>query len=270
MSPPGKLPASAFVAGATGYTGRAVVERLRTAGIPTTAHVRPDSDRVEEWERRFGELGARVDTTEWSEIAMTATIARLEPTHVFALLGTSRKRARHSSWDEERRAPYETVDYGLTSLLLRASVASGIRPRFVYLSSLGADANARNAYLRVRGRLERELRDSGIDFVVFRPSFITGPDREERRVAERVGAWATDAMVRIMELVKLGRFVRRLESIDARTLAGAMVAASMSADSANAVFERDQLPRRGDPGALPSMAARVHPAGKPRTNGQGA
>lgn len=269
MSPPGKLPASAFVAGATGYTGRAVVERLRAAGIPTTAHVRPDSDRLEEWERRFGELGARVDTTEWSEHAMTATIARLEPTHVFALLGTSRKRARHSSREEERRAPYEAVDYALTSMLLKACVASGIRPRFVYLSSLGADASARNAYLRVRGRLERELRDSGIDFVVFRPSFITGPDREERRVAERIGAWVTDAMVRLMEIVRLGRFVRRLESIDASTLAGAMVAASVSPDSANAVLERDRLPRRRDRPALPSTAG-FSPAGKPGANGQGA
>ena len=37
---------AAFVAGATGYTGRAVVERLVADGFEAVAHVRPDSSRL--------------------------------------------------------------------------------------------------------------------------------------------------------------------------------------------------------------------------------
>ena len=37
------MPLHAWVAGATGYTGQAVVAILRARGVPTTAHVRPDS-----------------------------------------------------------------------------------------------------------------------------------------------------------------------------------------------------------------------------------
>lgn len=242
-----ELPVRAFVAGSTGYVGRAVVQHLQKRGVPTTAHVRPDSTRLEEWAVRFGSPGVIMDTTEWSEEAMAATIAKMEPTHVFALLGTSRKRARHSASLAERHDPYETVDYGLTVMLLRACVSSGMRPRLVYLSSLGADLNARNAYLSVRGRVERELRDSGLDYVVFRPSFISGPDREERRLAERLGATVTDAVVRLMEFLRLGRFVARLESMDADMLSAAIVEISLDASSANMVFERDQLPRRRKP-----------------------
>lgn len=48
----------AFVAGATGYTGRAVVAELRALGLETTAHIRPNSPQRERWTREFADLGA--------------------------------------------------------------------------------------------------------------------------------------------------------------------------------------------------------------------
>ena len=251
---PEKLHSRALVAGATGYAGRAVVERLRAEGVPTTAHVRPDSPRLSTWEGHFGALGAEVDTTPWSLAAMTAAVGRLEPTHVFALLGTTRARARRSSDAAERDHPYETVDYGLTAILLQACIDSGIRPKFVYLSALGADARAGNAYLRVRGRLEHELRDSGLSYLVFRPSFITGPDREERRRLERISAIAADAAIRALGWIGLGRFGARLRSVDAATLADSMVAMALDPRTTDRVVERDELPASGErstPASLP-------------------
>ena len=47
----------AFVAGATGFVGRAVVPALRRAGVTTIAHVRPDSARLDEWRKRFASTG---------------------------------------------------------------------------------------------------------------------------------------------------------------------------------------------------------------------
>lgn len=237
-----------FVAGATGYVGRAVVARLRAAGVSVTAHIRPGSRQLAEWTDRFEAMGAVVDSTEWSPVPITAAIARTEPSHVFALIGTSRKRARGSSDPAERQSPYEAVDYGLTSMLLKACVSVGMRPRFIYLSSIGADARARNSYLRVRGTLERELRDSGLPYVVFRPSFITGSDRPEYRFAERAGAALTDAAARVLNFARLGKFLARLRSIDAVTLADAMVRISLEPEAANRVIERDKLPPRDSAG----------------------
>ena len=79
----------AFVAGATGYTGREVVRLLVEKGVPAIAHIRPDSNRMEEWKERFGALGAEFDVTPWEEAAMTQTMARVKPSFVFALLGTT-------------------------------------------------------------------------------------------------------------------------------------------------------------------------------------
>jgi nucleoside-diphosphate-sugar epimerase len=185
---------TAFVAGATGYTGREVVRLLRERGVRAVAHVRPDSPRREEWARRFAGLGAEVDGTPWDRAALTARLAALRPDAVFALLGTTRARGREAA----RRGAvetYETVDYGLTRLLLDAAVASGARPRFVYLSSAGVGDGTSNAYLAVRARLERELRASGLPFTIARPAFVTGADREEPRPLERAAAVAADGVL---------------------------------------------------------------------------
>ena len=56
---------TAFVAGATGYTGREVVRQLAGEGGRVIAHVRPDSGRRDDWQQRFTAMGAEVDFTPW-------------------------------------------------------------------------------------------------------------------------------------------------------------------------------------------------------------
>ena len=46
----------AFVAGATGYTGREVVRLLAERGIETYAHIRPDSKSRARFEQQFTAL----------------------------------------------------------------------------------------------------------------------------------------------------------------------------------------------------------------------
>jgi uncharacterized protein YbjT (DUF2867 family) len=213
----------AFVAGATGYTGREVVYALAERGIPVIAHVRPDSPRLQEWRDRFVRVGARVDATPWEEEALAARLAALAPTHVFALLGTTRARARASERAGAPAADYEAVDYGLTAMLLRASARSPGPPRFIYLSSLGAREDTGNEYLRVRGRIEAELRAGALPHLIVRPSFITGPDREETRPAERIGAAVVDAALALAGALGARRLRARYRSRSGTELAEAIV-----------------------------------------------
>jgi uncharacterized protein YbjT (DUF2867 family) len=199
---------TAFVAGATGYTGRALVRELRARGVRTIAHVRPDSPRLGEWQRRFAEHGATVDTTAWDEDALAGSLHRHGADLVFALLGTTRRRSRDSGAGDS----YETVDYGLTSLLLRATQRGAPDARFVYLSAIGVGPRARGGYLRARWRVEQELRASGIDHVVVRPAFITGPDRDEARPAERAAAILVDALLSVAAALGARRLRERYRS----------------------------------------------------------
>jgi uncharacterized protein YbjT (DUF2867 family) len=233
----------AFVAGATGYTGREVVRDLRARGIRAVAHVRPDSSRLEEWRARFGDGGAEVDATPWEEEAMTATFERLRPNLVFALLGTTKKRASKAAaaGEDASRETYEAVDYGLSALLLRAAVKAGHRPRFVYLSSMGVSEDARGQYLKVRARLERELRESGLPYTIARPSFITGSDRDEDRPMERLGAGVGDALLGAAALLGAKRLRDRYASIDPKTLAESLVRFAIEPAGENKVLEADAL-----------------------------
>jgi uncharacterized protein YbjT (DUF2867 family) len=228
---------SAFVAGATGYTGRAVVAELRRRGIATVAHVRPDSSSLGRWRAQFEAAGAVVDTTPWDENALADTLARVAPQTVFALLGTTRARGRQSGG----RDTYETVDYGLSAMLLRAVQRSVPRARFIYLSSAGVGPSARGEYLRVRWRVEQELRASGIPWTIARPAFITGPDREDSRPLERVAGSAIDAALRLAGTFGARGLRDRYSSLTAAELARGLVSFGTQADGDGRVVGADEL-----------------------------
>lgn len=231
---------TAFVAGATGYTGRALVIELRRRGVRTVAHVRPDSARLEEWRRRFDVLDADTDVTAWAGQAMRETLFRVEPDIVFALLGTTRKRER-TARREGVTADYEAVDYGLTMMLMRATLAAAPRARFVYLSSAGVGPNARGAYLNARWRVEQELRESALAWTVARPSFITGPDRAEQRPLERASAAVVDAGLRAAAAMGAQQLQDRWSSLTATELARSLAAHALDPASANCVVSAEQL-----------------------------
>ena len=229
----------AFVAGATGYTGRAVVEALRARGVETAAHVRPGSSRLDEWRERFVGLGAAVDSSAWELEAMRETLARWQPTLVFSLLGTTARRARGEGMKPEEA--YEKVDYGLSKLLLDACLGLVPLPRFVYLSSLGADGGLRNPYLEARAKLEADIRRSGLPYVIARPSFITGPDRDEDRPLEQLGARVGDALLGVAGALGARRLRDRYASTDSSGLAQALVRLGLDSSEAQVVAEGSDL-----------------------------
>jgi uncharacterized protein YbjT (DUF2867 family) len=184
---------TAFVLGATGFVGRELVRQLGLRGARPVAHVRPDSKTLETWRARFDELGAAVDTTPWDVEALAARFRVVEPAHVYVLIGTTRSRAKA---DAVAGDIYEAIDLGLTRIAVDAALASGRRPRIVYLSSVGADPGARSAYLAARGRAEAVVTGSGLPWVIARPSFITG-DRDDGRLAERSAAVIGDGLLAV-------------------------------------------------------------------------
>lgn len=230
----------AFVAGATGYTGREVVRILVARGVRTVAHVRPDSARLEEWRERFDAAGAAVDSTPWTDAAMASTLTALQPTHVFSLLGTTRARRRESA-SRGIVESYETIDYGLTAMLIRAAVASGSAPRFVYLSSLGVREHTSNRYLVARWRAESMLRASGLPYTIARPSLITGPGRDESRPMEHVAAALVNAAAGVARLAGARRLAGRVGSLTGAELAAGLVRHGFDAASANAVVGAEEL-----------------------------
>ena len=228
---------TAFIAGATGYTGSALVRVLAESGKTVVAHVRPDSSRLDEWRSRFEALGAVVDATPWEEARMLETLRERAPSVIYALLGTTKARKRASAGRDD----YESVDYGLTALLLHAAVGSGIRPRFVYLSSVGATPTTKNPYLQVRARLEREIRESGLPYTLVRPSFITGADREDGRLGERIGAGVVDVSLSVLGALGARSMASRYRSTTGMALATALARVGFDPSFENRVAQGEDL-----------------------------
>lgn len=216
----------AFVAGATGYTGQAVVQLLTSRRVDVVAHVRPDSPRLADWRVRFEALGAQVSTAAWTGDGMAAALREVGATEIYGLTGTTMKRARSVArrGGDASSASHEAVDYGLTKHLVDAAVAAGTRPWLVYLSSLGASPSARGSYLRARGRAEAEVEASGLPWTIVRASFITGPDRAESRPTERASAAVGNGLLAVAAVFGGKRLRDRYGSISAEDLAEVLTA----------------------------------------------
>jgi nucleoside-diphosphate-sugar epimerase len=181
--------------------------------------VRPDSSKVAEWRTKFGELGAETDTTAWDVAALAARWRELAPAQVYVLIGTTRNKAKS---DQVQGDIYEAVDLGLTKIAVDAARASEQKPRVVYLSSVGADANARSAYLKARGKAEDVVKNSGLPWVIARPSIITG-DRDDGRFGEKTAGVVGDGLLAVVGVFG-GKKVRdRYRSTTPDVLASALI-----------------------------------------------
>jgi uncharacterized protein YbjT (DUF2867 family) len=71
----------------------------------------------------------------------------------------------------------DTVDHQGATLLVEAAKRNGVK-RYVIVSSTGADPDHEgdeimDAYLRAKGRADRDLADSGLDYTIVRPVRLT-------------------------------------------------------------------------------------------------
>jgi uncharacterized protein YbjT (DUF2867 family) len=96
-------------------------------------------------------------------------------------LGTTMKKAGS-------KQAFAAVDRDAVVAFGRAALRKGA-PRFLLVSSIGADANARTFYLRTKGEAEAALAELGFaQLTIVRPSVIDDEGtRADHRLGERVG-----------------------------------------------------------------------------------
>ena len=226
----------AFVAGATGLTGRFVVESLRNQGIETHAHIRPDSPRLEEWCKRFEAQGARPDTTPWIAEAMMQRFEQEPVDLVFGVLGTTKKRQKTIGGGD-----YMAVDHGLTAMLIDAQ-GTNPAPRFIYLSSLGSKKGVRSAYMKARWLTEEHLRESGLPHLIARPSFILG-ERDTPRAMEGIGGFLVDGLLGVAKKLGASQWPDQVCSIQGQDLGRGLVHFALHWSDEHRIVYTDELQR---------------------------
>lgn len=77
--------------------------------------------------------------------------------------------------DARGKRGFDAAHVELARKLVVACRAADVR-RLLQMSALAAAVDAPSAYLRSKGEAEMIVRESGLDFTIFRPSVIFGPD----------------------------------------------------------------------------------------------
>jgi uncharacterized protein YbjT (DUF2867 family) len=155
------------VAGGTGFIGRTIARRL--AALPQL-HVRVLSRNPERARPRLADLEAEFVRGEVTEPATLPS----------ALAGVSAvvSAVQFDGYPIEnprRGLTFERIDLGGTLALLAAANAAGV-VRFIYVSGAAADENSRHPGFRAKGKAERAIRESGLEYTILRPSLVYGPE----------------------------------------------------------------------------------------------
>lgn len=209
----------AMVLGATGFVGREIVRQLGVRDTRVIAHVRPDSKELDRWRTTFTEQGAIFDATPWDQAALAERMKISAVTHLYLAIGTTRAKAKA---DAISGNIYETVDYGLTKLAADAARDSGMHPRIVYLSSIGASPESSSQYLAWRGKAEQAVVDAGLDYVIARPSIING-ERDSLRLGEKAASIVGDGVLAVAGLFGGRRLRDKYKSTSPDVLASALI-----------------------------------------------
>jgi uncharacterized protein YbjT (DUF2867 family) len=150
-----------LVTGATGFIGPHVVHALRARDVATRALVRDPAraTRLQAW----GVDLARGDVTDPASLR-AACEGCDAVVHLVAIISG-------------RRADFERVMAQGTRDLVRAAQDAGVG-RFILASALGLDERTKDQvpYYRAKWAMERAVKESSLEHVIFRPSFVFGKD----------------------------------------------------------------------------------------------
>jgi len=229
----------AFVAGATGYVGRILVELLMEHCVETVAHIRPDQSEIDSWVNHFHSVGATIDLTNWEQVEMSNTLARIKPTIVFALLGSHKSRMR----TKRNRRPnpfvdsYEAVDYGLNVMLARAAASAGSNPRLVFISSVNAKEKTGNDFYKTRWQTEEFIKKTRLPYTIVRsPAIKNGGRTDSRSKKEDVKVMLKDGLYALAGVGGASKIEKRLTSISNENIADALFKAAFSPNCSNKIL----------------------------------
>jgi len=154
-----------FIAGAGGFVGGALLERLSGHEL-----ILPS--------REPGKLRGKAPNGTFPVFTedLEKLVTGAAPEVVINLLGIL---------NETPSASFDLVHREYTRRLLAGARAAGVK-KFIQMSALGAAPDAPSEYHRSKFAGETAVRESGLPYAIFRPSFITGPGQKFAKDLEKL------------------------------------------------------------------------------------
>lgn len=189
----------AFI-GATGLIGSELLPHLVQHQLLSLSR-RPALPEREGWREQLGGM------EEWPALLDGEAVDV-----AIATIGTTW--AKVKDWDK-----FEAIDRHAVVDFARAARQAGAR-QLIVVSSAMADADSRNNYLALKGRMERDVKALGFDRVdIIQPGLLRGDRGPERRIGERLGIIISP----LLNLILRGP-LEKYQAIDASIVAKSMAA----------------------------------------------
>jgi len=206
---------TALVLGATGLVGRQMMQQLLE---------NPAYETVVALVRRPLDVSHSKLRTEIIDFD-NPNADQIRGDDMFCALGTTLKAAG------SKEAQYR-IDCEYPATLAKIGHKNGVK-KFMLVSSVGADAQSSNFYLRTKGDLEQQLQAMNFELLVIaRPSFLLG-DRKENRVGEKIGIVLAQWLKPLIP--------KRYQGIQASDVAAALVATANAEGKGIRILENEKL-----------------------------
>ncbi|MBD2721614.1 NAD-dependent epimerase/dehydratase family protein [Hymenobacter armeniacus] len=211
---------TALLAGATGLIGSQLLPLLLASGRYAKVIV-VGRKAVPTIHPKLVQVTTELDQLEEVRLKLIAD-------DVYCCLGTTMAQAG------SKEAFYK-VDY-LYVVRLAAVAAANFASQFMVVSSMGADAESRIYYSRVKGEMEAAVRQTPFRAIhIFRPSLLLG-ERARPRLGERIGA----VVLRLLRPLLRGPLLK-YRPVTGATVAAAMLRAAEEDGGGVRVHESDEL-----------------------------
>ncbi|MBB4036052.1 uncharacterized protein YbjT (DUF2867 family) [Dysgonomonas hofstadii] len=152
----------------------------------------------------------------------------IEGNDMFCCLGTTIKKAGSQE-------AFEKVDLTYSLQFAKTAASRGVK-QFSIISSIGANPESGNFYLRTKGKCEEGLRKLAFQSIsIFRPSLLLG-NRKEFRLGERISEYA----MKIFSVFFIGS-LRKYKAIKAKDVAQAMCRVAQLGTVGYHVYESDEI-----------------------------
>ena len=155
------MPGRVFVTGGSGFVGSAVIDDLleRGYGINALFNRRPL--------QRSGDIRS-IQGNLFDLPALAEGVRGCDA--IIHLVGVIMEKP-------SRGVTFERIHFQGTKNVVDMAVRNGVK-RYVHMSALGVRPDAVSNYHKTKYRAEQYVRASGLDWTIFRPSLIHGPDGE--------------------------------------------------------------------------------------------
>ncbi len=175
MANPAKSVERVLLTGGTGFVGRSVVRELLTHGLTPVCLVRSPQKLFKQHPEVDPDRFVPVPGSLADQDALREAAEKCQA--VIHLVGIIIERRLKGQ-------TFRSVHVRGTQRVLEAARRAGVR-RFLHMSALGARPDAASKYHQTKWTGEEYVRQSGLDWTIFRPSIIHGPQGEFTRLMKR-------------------------------------------------------------------------------------